>query len=119
MSAVADGARIPETTWRRVDATTLRREDGRLYGFAPGGALAWGIVPTSEEARGETPESLLTKMEVGMKRFEEAGVDGDLLRRQCVITPSCGMGSLSVELTEYILELLSGTSKLFRERNGF
>jgi methionine synthase II (cobalamin-independent) len=81
-----------------------------------GGALAWGIVPTSEEARAETPASLMARIEEGLKAFEQAGVDGGLLRRQCVITPSCGMGSLPVELAEYILELLAETSKLYRER---
>jgi methionine synthase II (cobalamin-independent) len=101
-----------------LDKMVLYADDATKF-MEAGGALAWGIVPTSEEARGETPESLMARIEEGVKRFEEAGVDGDLLRRQCVITPSCGMGSLSVELTEYILELLAGTSKLYRERFGF
>ncbi len=81
-----------------------------------GGALAWGIVPTDDKASDETAESLFARLEAGMARFEEQGVDAGLLRRQCVITPSCGMGSLSVELAEKIMELLLETSMLFKQR---
>jgi len=42
-------------------------------------------------------------------------VDRELLKRQAIITPSCGMGSLEVGLTEHILVLLSEVSRRFRD----
>jgi methionine synthase II (cobalamin-independent) len=81
-----------------------------------GGVLAWGIVPTSEEVRGVTVEGLLEKLEEGMARFEKAGLDGGMLRRRCLLTPSCGMGSLSVELSEMVLKTLSELSRECRSR---
>lgn len=82
--------------------------------LAGGGVLAWGIVPTTEEANDLTEESLLRGLDEGIARFAEAGVDEALLRRQCLITPSCGMGSLAPELAERILDLLAGVAARFQ-----
>lgn len=81
-----------------------------------GGALAWGIVPTDEAALDETPQALLARLEEGIGRFAAAGVDRDLLLSRAVITPSCGMGSLTVALAERILGLLAATGELYRAR---
>ncbi|PLX39798.1 MAG: hypothetical protein C0608_10995 [Deltaproteobacteria bacterium] len=75
-----------------------------------GGALAWGIVPTSDEVRGETLESLSARLDEGIKAFEAAGVAPELLRRQCLLTPSCGMGSLTVEETKMVFDRLGELS---------
>ena len=98
-----------------LDKITLYAEQAQKF-MEHGGALAWGVVPTDEKAWDETPEGLVARIDEGMARFAEQGVPLELLHQQCVITPSCGMGSLSVELCEKILQLLEGTSKLFRER---
>lgn len=87
-------------------------EVGRF--LAAGGALAWGVVPTSEAARTETAPALLSRLEQGLERLGAAGVDSGLLRRQCLITPSCGMGSLEPALAERILELVAEVSEGFR-----
>ncbi|NTU60571.1 MAG: hypothetical protein HGA98_05890 [Deltaproteobacteria bacterium] len=79
-----------------------------------GGALAWGIVPTSKEAWGETVDGLTGRLEEGFGRLAAAGVDAALLRRQCLLTPSCGMGSLEPELAEHVLTLLGGVSARIR-----
>ncbi len=78
-----------------------------------GGALAWGVVPTSEEARGETGETLGARLDGAIAGLAAAGVDEGLLRRQALITPSCGMGSLSPALAETILDLLAGVAQRF------
>lgn len=98
-----------------LDRLTLYpKEAGRF--LESGGALAWGVVPTSAQALDETPEKLLGRIEEGIARFVAGGVDKGLLIERAVITPSCGMGSLDVPLTRRILELLAGTSRLFREK---
>lgn len=81
-----------------------------------GGALAWGIVPTDPRAEGETAKSLLDRLEEGVSRFVEAGVNRDLLLSRSLLTPSCGMGSLTVELAERILALTAELSAAYRGR---
>ncbi|RMG91910.1 MAG: methionine synthase [Candidatus Dadabacteria bacterium] len=79
-----------------------------------GGVIAWGIVPTSPEARDVTAEDLCRRLEEAMARFAQAGVDPEALRAGCLVTPSCGMGSLDEPLAEHILGLLEETSARFR-----
>jgi methionine synthase II (cobalamin-independent) len=78
--------------------------------YARGGALAWGIVPTGAFSGNETVDGLVAQLESGMKRLEKEGVDRKVVLRQCLITPSCGMGSLTPEKAEAILKLLREVS---------
>jgi hypothetical protein len=80
-----------------------------------GGVLAWGIVPTSEKITGETPESLITLLKEKITNLANKGIDQNLIWEQCLLTPSCGTGSLSVELSENIFYTLSKISRLLRE----
>jgi hypothetical protein len=67
--------------------------------FNRGGILAWGIVPTSEkEIKKDFKNSLINKI-------LKAGEGKDILKNQIIITPSCGCGTLSVELAETIHKL--------------
>jgi methionine synthase II (cobalamin-independent) len=84
--------------------------------FNRGGALAWGVVPTGAFTGSETADLLVNKLDEGMKRLEKEGVDRATLLRQCLITPSCGMGSLTPEKAEAILKLLREIS--FRMRKS-
>jgi hypothetical protein len=77
-----------------------------------GGVLAWGIVPTSEKIKLETPESLVRKLEERIKNLASKGIDENLIWERCLLTPSCGTGSLSVELSEKIFLYLRETSRL-------
>lgn len=70
-----------------------------------GGALAWGIVPTAAFTGAETAEHLLGILEGGFRRLESAGIPRATLLRQCIITPSCGLGSLAPAQAEAILGL--------------
>ncbi len=79
-----------------------------------GGAIAWGIVPTSEKINQETPESLLKKLKEKVNHLAQKGVDEDLIWKKCLLTPSCGTGSLSMELSEKIFHTLSELSHLLR-----
>jgi methionine synthase II (cobalamin-independent) len=79
-----------------------------------GGVLAWGVVPTTDEARSHSASSLSRLLDSWIRRFVDAGLDEDLLRRQCLITPACGMGALERDLSERVLDLLPELSKAFR-----
>jgi methionine synthase II (cobalamin-independent) len=80
--------------------------------IARGGALAWGIVPTSLST--ETADSLVEKLENGVASLESAGVPRVTTLRQSIITPSCGLGSLTPERAEAVLKLTLEISERLR-----
>ncbi len=84
--------------------------------FDRGGALAWGIVPTGAFTGNETADGLLAKLESGMQRLQAAGVDRKAILRRCLITPSCGMGSLTPEKAEAILKLTREVSDRMQKK---
>ena len=79
-----------------------------------GGILAWGIVPTSEAIIKEDAQSLVKRFKEWVKTLSKKGTDQTLLQR-AIITPSCGMASLSVPLAEKVCQLTSQVSKRLRE----
>jgi methionine synthase II (cobalamin-independent) len=79
-----------------------------------GGTLAWGIVPTVSYTGSETADELISRLNAGLDRLVRAGVDRAMLLRQCIITPSCGMGSLTPQKAEAILRLLREVSAKMR-----
>ena len=82
--------------------------------FARGGALAWGIVPTSTGTGAETADELIARLEGGIGRLEAAGIPRATILRQSIVTPSCGLGSLTPERAEAILKLTLEISERLR-----
>ena len=80
------------------------------------GVLAWGIVPTSEFTGRETVEGLMEKLEAGFRGLAGKGIPEETLRERCLITPSCGMGLMSVEDAEKAMGLLAELSGRMREK---
>ncbi len=78
--------------------------------LARGGALAWGAVPAGAYTGNETADMLLGKLGEGMKRLEAQGITRDTIVSQSLITPSCGLGSLTPDKAEAILKLLREVS---------
>lgn len=80
--------------------------------IASGGILAWGIVPTlnAEDIEKETTDSLVAGLEQKVRKIEDIGIDRQTILRQSLITPSCGAGSLSLDLTEKVLKLTRSVS---------
>jgi methionine synthase II (cobalamin-independent) len=79
--------------------------------LSEGGVVAWGIVPTADFTGEETAEGLLTRLEEGLKRLEEWGLDAEQIAKCSLLTPACGMGTMDVALAERVLVLLSELSK--------
>jgi hypothetical protein len=79
--------------------------------ISDGGAIAWGIVPTADFTGEETIEGLLTRLGVGLKRFEEWGLDAERIAKCSLLTPACGMGTMDEALADRVLVLLSQLSK--------
>ncbi len=82
--------------------------------LATGGILAWGIVPTTPKIGHENADSLIQKLTARIDHLASKGIDKDLIWRQCLITPSCGTGSLSPELSEKVFHELSEVSRRLR-----
>jgi len=82
------------------------------------GAIAWGIVPNSEEALAkETVASLKDRLEEAMAPFTRDDVRFSQLLEQGLLTPSCGLASLASEETAArVLELLAELSITIRKR---
>ncbi|WP_019850274.1 methionine synthase [Desulfitobacterium sp. PCE1] len=80
-----------------------------------GGILSWGIVPTSIKAWGETAASLGERLEGNIKELTKRGVSEDRLRSQSMLTPSCGTGTLDIDLAERIYVLLQELSASYRD----
>ena len=78
--------------------------------LARGGIIAWGIVPTSSTAESETVESLVQRLHDAIQLLVNKGVSEDALLSQGMVTPSCGLGSLSVELATRVMDLCSRVS---------
>lgn len=79
-----------------------------------GGVLAWGIVPASEQAWREDPASLRRLLDNKIRALTRQGVDENLLRRQLLITPACGAGSLSIDLAGKVYSLTEGLAMRLR-----
>jgi methionine synthase II (cobalamin-independent) len=85
--------------------------------LARGGVIAWGIVPTTEEELDkETEESLLNRLDEAFLLLTGKGIALDDLLKGCLITPSCGLASISKEAAYNALELTSGISQLLKKR---
>ena len=82
-----------------------------------GGILAWGIVPTlrDDDLEKETTASLLTLWESQVQAIEAVGIDKSTILAQSLITPSCGAGSLKLDLTTKVLILTRELSDITRK----
>ncbi|HEX7587829.1 MAG TPA: methionine synthase [Anaerolineae bacterium] len=85
-----------------------------------GGALAWGIVPTIEEQiAAETVESLVARLDAAIGLLVKKGIDRDLLYERALITPACGLGTISPSAAERAFALTRGLSDRLRQREGW
>lgn len=82
--------------------------------FKRGGILCWGIVPTQEFTDKITQDVLIKKIKDGIDTLVKKGLDKDLLLNNLLLSPSCGLGTLDVEISEKVFSLLKATAnKLF------
>jgi methionine synthase II (cobalamin-independent) len=81
-----------------------------------GSILAWGIVPTlkAEEIEAASTESLVKRLHQYFHQLENIGLEKKAILAQSLITPSCGVGSLSFELAIKVMELTCEVSKTLR-----
>lgn len=93
-----------------------------LYGpqisafLSAGGNLAWGMVPTVNEETilRETAASLYDGWQARLEKVTALGMDPVRIVSQSLITPSCGLGTLSVDLAGRVLDLTRDLSTMVR-----
>lgn len=83
-----------------------------------GGALAWGVVPTGAFSGEETTAPLVARLERGIGCLEAAGIARETILQQSLITPSCGMGSMTADKAEAVLKLLREVSDRMQKKIG-
>jgi len=82
-----------------------------------GGLVAWGIVPTDTESiMKETAPSLRDRLEEAMAPFIRAGISHKRLVEQSLLTPACGLPTVTEAAAERALQLVSELSAGIRNR---
>ncbi|EFK07789.1 conserved hypothetical protein [delta proteobacterium NaphS2] len=82
-----------------------------------GGTIAWGIVPTADFTGDESAVDLLKKVKDGISTIAKNGVSHRLIAERSIITPSCGMGSMTPDDARSALNLLAGLRNAFQDQN--
>lgn len=79
--------------------------------------IAWGIVPTlnADDLANETADSLFADLNSKLDKFEKAGLDRTQIIEHSLITPSCGAGSLRLDLAQKVLRMTREISDRIRK----
>lgn len=111
-------ARVQLLSWDAYDYMDTFLECAERLGqfLERGGILCWGIVPAGYAARKESVETLVTRLEQGIASLADEGISRELILRQSLVSPSCGLGSLQVPLAEHILDLTREVSETMQQR---
>jgi len=86
--------------------------------YERGGVISWGIVPATPAVKGMSARDLLAELDDRVGQLESKGFDRALIYRRSLLTPSCGMGTQSVEIADHALGKVVELSNLLREREG-
>jgi hypothetical protein len=78
--------------------------------------LSWGIVPASRANCDLNPHTLLEALDNRVEQLTAKGMDRGALYRQALLTPSCGLGTESVETADRLMDTLAELASLVRER---
>ena len=79
--------------------------------------LAWGLVPTlnPEDIVRENAESLAKRFFDQVDRVAALGIETAAVLSQSLITPSCGVGSLTLDFAEKVLTMTQAVSEIIRK----
>jgi methionine synthase II (cobalamin-independent) len=85
-----------------------------------GGMVAWGIVPNNEELNNVTAEQIAGRLREGLDLIggraarQGIAIDPAELGARSLITPSCGLGSTTVDIAHRALRMLGATAEILR-----
>lgn len=106
-------------TYNYAQAFSLYADEVRAF-LKRGGIIAWGIVPADDEKAlmNETVDSLVVRLHEAMDLLVRKGISFDDLIHSSLITPSCGLRTVSEEAAERAFKLTAQVSETMRERYG-
>lgn len=81
-----------------------------------GGTIAWGVIPKDDAVLDVTADELVARLESGFEELAGRGVDKQMLAGASLVSPSCGLGSTTVEMADRALELTRKVSDEMRWR---
>ncbi len=85
--------------------------------FSRGGVIAWGIVPNDEEIiELESIQSLSERLLKNINPLIEVGFSREDILKQSILTPSCGLASLTPEGVVKVLATLSNLSREIQDK---
>jgi hypothetical protein len=84
-----------------------------------GGIIAWGIVPTLDKDALEKTDidEMEAKFNEAIDYLVKKGIDKKLLIKNSMVTPSCGAGSLTIELAEKAMNLTKELSLRLKNKH--
>jgi len=91
----------------------LYGQDVKNY-LGRGGAIAWGIIPSSDTIRKENKAGLVEKLNAAAKLLRDKGIAVDDI--SSIITSSCGMGSLEEADAKKIMETAKALSEELQKK---
>jgi len=82
------------------------------------GIIAWGIVPTLdvEILAKLDADNLVSLFENAKNLLLKKGLDEKVILKQSIITPSCGAGSLNIEMAEKAMRLLKEVGLILKSK---
>lgn len=83
-----------------------------------GRKIAWGVIPTLRPDILEKTDlnEMISVFDSAVKYLTKKGIDEKIIIENSLITPSCGAGSLSIELAEKAMDLTKKLSETLKER---
>lgn len=103
-------------TYEYAESLSLYAQEVKEF-LHRGGIITWGIVPRDADSLArETPETLVARLLKAMNLLVSKGISLDDLLEAALISPCCGLGSLSVEDAERALKLTVCVSEEMRRR---
>jgi methionine synthase II (cobalamin-independent) len=86
-----------------------------------GGVIAWGVIPNNEEINEVSAEQLAQRLRTGLdfisQKAKARGVHivADELASRSLVSPSCGLGSTTVEIADRAFEMLARTGEILQK----
>jgi hypothetical protein len=84
-----------------------------------GNVISWGIIPNDEDLlKKESTATIYDRFAEALAPLTREGIPIRDLVRQSIITPTCGLASLSHDAVEHVFTLLNGVSGRIRRKYG-
>lgn len=103
-------------SYNYTDSLLCYADDVKRF-IGNGGVIAWGTIPNDEDTlQKESLSSLYDRFGETLAGFSRNGTPFKEIVAKSMITPACGLASLSQDAAEQVLELLAGLSRKIRTK---